>query len=234
MALAVPCSGDIQAQHCHSARHLSLGTPGRRCHPAQHWGHAGIPVTPPRTAHCPRDTQVPLKPRVALSPALGIPSYPCHPAWHRLLCPPARLQHRSPSAPGMPGTAPGAAGPLPAAPSPCSPDQPLLSPRCPRRVPAVARAWHPRPSLAPLPAAAGLRQRGARAVSVADLGRGADRGQPSAVAPRAPWVLMLPLWRGFWGCQHPPGCHMPGSALAPSQEEKEQSTDVPAPGNPRS
>lgn len=47
-------------------------------------------------------------------------------------------------------------------------------------------------------------------------------------APVAPWGSAGAPAGRFWGC------HVPGAALAPSQEEKEQSTDVPAPGNPPS
>lgn len=137
----------------------ALGTPG------------GPPVTPQSTARCPRDTQAP---RVALSPRTGDTELP-----HMAPSPVPTLSAPAPQPTPCQGCR-CMAQPLPAAPSPRPPARPLLSPRCPRRVPAVARAWHPRPSLAPLPAAAG-----AAATRCQDRvgGRSGSRRRPGPAQP---------------------------------------------------
>lgn len=231
-----PCPGDTQ---------VWPGTLGGTCHLAQHCplhqGDPGTALAPlaPCMAPCPGDTQAPMSPSTAQtrhwvhpvsphtapSPALVTPT-----VWHQ--------PHKSPMS-GMPrhitAPAPTLAQPqgAPRRATACAP-----CPQCHRgdALPVVgARRGTCLAAVAqPGPAPGCRRGPRRRAVPGAAV---PGQSQPSRSGSRhrgqrSPAARGAPGPGGVRGCQHPPGCRMPGAALALCRE-KVQGEDVPAPGNPR-
>lgn len=227
-----------------STWHCPLGTAGHPCYPVQHeslhWEHTGVPVTSHGTVPCTGDTQVQRDTSTAGPPAPGMPVHGTAAAQ-----PLAQPQHTPQR--GTAGPLPNWPRPAPCCAAPPSIRAPSVQPLCPqchrgKSLPvAGARCGTCLAAAAQLGPAPGCRrgcsevpypvpwcQDGAtEQIWVAVLGPAQPGGAGVSVDAHGPGQ------GGFQGCQHPPGCHVPAAALAPSQE-KVQSTDVPAPGNPRS